>query len=100
LLDNAVKYSPDGEAIKVELSQPAPDVARLRVSDHGIGVPPEFRDHIFEPFFQAPSSGSAKGLGLGLYISRQTVELHGGRIEAEFAPEAGTALVVSAPPQL
>ncbi len=97
LLDNAVKYSPDGEAIKVELTQPDPQTARLEVSDHGTGVPAEYRDHIFEPFFQAPSSGSAKGLGLGLYISRQTVELHGGRIEADFPSDGGTTFVVTLP---
>jgi signal transduction histidine kinase len=97
LLDNAVKYSPDGQPIDVALSQPAPDVARLSVRDRGIGVPAEYREHIFEPFFRAPSVGDAKGLGLGLYITKQTVELHGGQIEAEFPPEGGTQFVVTVP---
>lgn len=97
LLDNAVKYSPSGEAIDVQLSQPTPREAQLTVSDRGDGIPPEHRDRIFEPFFQAPTSGRSKGLGLGLHISRQTVELHGGRIEAVFPPDGGTQFVVTIP---
>lgn len=100
LLDNALKYSPDGEPIEVDLSQPAANVARLIVSDRGDGVPPEHRERIFERFFQAPSGGRSKGLGLGLYISKQTVELHGGRIEAEFPEEGGTRFVVTFPTAL
>jgi signal transduction histidine kinase len=97
LLDNAVKYSPDGQAIDVELSQPASDIAKLTVTDRGDGVPPEYRERIFEPFYQAPSAGRSKGLGLGLYITRQTVELHGGRIELESPPNGGTRFVVTVP---
>jgi signal transduction histidine kinase len=101
LLDNAVKYSPGGEPINVTLSQPSPGVARLVVSDHGMGIPEGYREHIFEPFFQAPSEGhSSRGLGLGLYITRQTVELHGGRIEAEPESGGGTRFVVTIPTQL
>ena len=97
LLDNAVKYSPDGEAITVELAQPSPDVAQLSVRDRGEGVAPEYREHIFEPFFQAPSAGRSRGLGLGLYITKETVELHGGRIEAVFPPDGGTTFVITVP---
>jgi len=71
------------------------------VSDHGMGIPEEYREHIFEPFFQAPSEGqSSRGLGLGLYITRQTVELHGGRIEAEPESGGGTRFVVTIPTEL
>jgi len=101
LLDNAVKYSPGGEPVNVELSEPSPGLARLVVSDHGMGIPEEYRAHIFEPFFQAPSEGqSSRGLGLGLYITRQTVELHGGRIEAEPESGGGTRFVVTIPTEL
>jgi signal transduction histidine kinase len=97
LVDNAVKYSPELTPIEVELSQPGPHVARLAVSDRGDGVPLEHRERIFDAFFQAASGGRSKGLGLGLYITRQTVELHGGRIEAQFPPEGGTRFVVTIP---
>jgi signal transduction histidine kinase len=97
LLDNAVKYSSDGQAVEVEVSQPSSDVARLTVTDRGEGISPEHRERIFEPFFQAPSSGRSKGLGLGLYITKQTVELHNGRIEVEWPPDGGTRFVVTVP---
>jgi signal transduction histidine kinase len=82
------------------LLQPAVDLARLIVSDGGDGVPLEHRERIFEPFFQTPTGGRSKGLGLGLHISKQTVELHGGRIEAQFPEEGGTRFVVTLPTAL
>ena len=55
------------------------------------------RDRVFERFFQAHAEGYRSGMGLGLYISRQIVELHGGQIEAEFPPDGGTRFVVRLP---
>ena len=97
LLDNAVKYSPHGEPIVVNLSQPAPGRAELAVVDHGIGIPLEARARIFERFFQARSDDASQGLGLGLFVSRQIVELHGGQIRVEFPPHGGTRVVISLP---
>jgi signal transduction histidine kinase len=101
LLDNAIKYSPEGGQIDVVLQSPGDaDCVQLTVRDHGVGVPQEHRAHIFDRFYQAQAGGpltSMAGMGLGLYISRQIVELHGGTIEAEFPLEGGTKLVVILP---
>jgi len=70
---------------------------RLAVRDQGLGIPLAQRTHIFDRFYQAHASSHRSGLGLGLYISRQIVDLHGGRLEAEFPPEGGSLFVVSLP---
>ena len=94
LLDNATKFSPSGGRVEVEISSPERGTVRLGVRDHGIGIPPEHRAHIFERFYQSQPNDQRAGLGLGLYVSRQIVELHGGRIEAEFPEDGGTRMVV------
>jgi signal transduction histidine kinase len=99
LLDNAIKFSPEGGQIELLLAEEA-DGVRLSVRDHGVGVPPEHRDHVFDRFYQAHAGGpltSMAGMGLGLYISRQIVELHGGSIQAEFPEDRGTRFVVTLP---
>ena len=97
LLDNAIKHNPQGEPIVVTLSQPVPSTLEITVSDRGAGIPIEARDRIFERFFQARSDDATQGLGLGLYVSRQIVELHGGQIRADFPTEGGTHVVVTLP---
>jgi signal transduction histidine kinase len=99
LVDNAIKYSPEGGQIDVSLTA-EPDMIRLAVRDHGVGIPPEHRAHIFDRFYQAHAGGpltSMAGMGLGLYISREIVELHGGTIDAEFPDDGGTRFVVTLP---
>jgi signal transduction histidine kinase len=95
LLDNAIKFSPEGGRIEVELSAPKRGALRLAVRDHGIGIPPEDRPLVFERFYQSQEGDQRAGLGLGLYVSREIVERHGGRIEAEFPDDGGTRIVVS-----
>lgn len=90
LLENAAKYSPDGGAIEVVLGQDgagedgAPPGAVLTVRDQGIGLPDGAAEAIFEPFGRAANAAHRQlpGLGLGLYICRNLVERHGGRIWA------------------
>jgi signal transduction histidine kinase len=94
LLDNAVKFSPDGGAVEVGI-EPRATTAVITVRDHGIGVTPEHRTRVFDRFYQAHPNRS--GLGIGLYISRHIVELHGGMIYAEFPSDGGTRFVVSLP---
>jgi CheY-like chemotaxis protein len=86
LLSNAVKFTSPGGSIHVEIpDEPGP--LRLTVKDTGQGIAHEFLPHVFERFRQANSSTSRSegGLGLGLALVRQLVELHGGRITAESA---------------
>jgi PAS domain S-box-containing protein len=96
LLDNAVKYSPDGGPIELAARQDESAV-ELSVRDHGLGIQPERRARLFERYFQAHNDAYRSGLGLGLYISRQIVELHGGQIRAEFPQDGGTRMVVRLP---
>ena len=89
LLDNAIKYSPDGGDIEIELRSQG-EAAELSVRDHGLGIPLEKRERIFDRYYQAHGT-SHSGMGLGLYVSRQIVELHGGEIRAEFPTDGGAA---------
>jgi signal transduction histidine kinase len=97
LLDNAIKFSPTGGTIEIDLAQSAPDMARLTVTDQGVGIPPERRQHIFERFYQAHDRDHVAGMGLGLYISRQIVDLHGGSIEPEFPLDGGCRFAIDLP---
>jgi PAS domain S-box-containing protein len=99
LLDNAVKFSPDGGSIEIELQQPTPQTARVSVRDHGIGVPPERRPRLFERFYQAHASEHRSGMGLGLYITQQIVSMHGGSITADFPSDGGTRFIIDLPTQ-
>ena len=99
LLDNAIKYSPDGGAIEVELRGEEETTGRVRlaVRDWGIGIPSEKRAAIFERFYQAHAEDHRSGLGLGLYISHQIVAQHDGQMAVEFPPDGGTCFVVLLP---
>ena len=97
LLENAIKFSPEGGRIDIRVCQPTRQTLHLLVRDRGLGVAPEHRPHLFERFYQAHGSSHQSGLGLGLYISRTIVEQHGGTIRAEFPPDGGTRMVVTLP---
>ncbi|HEY7295433.1 MAG TPA: ATP-binding protein, partial [Dehalococcoidia bacterium] len=96
LLDNAIRFSPDGGPIDVALSC-SDDVALLSVRDHGLGIPMEKRDRIFERFYQAHSEEYRSGLGLGLYLSRQIVVQHGGELQVDFPADGGARFTVRLP---
>ncbi|HZS01455.1 MAG TPA: ATP-binding protein [Chloroflexota bacterium] len=97
LVDNAIKYSPAGSAIEVELVAPDAEIVRIAVRDYGPGIPPEHRDRIFERFYQVREGKAPAGMGLGLYLSRRIAELHGGQLAAEFPPDGGTRFVLTLP---
>ncbi len=97
LLNNAIKYSPEGGQISVDLSAADDQTIQLSVTDQGMGIAPEDREHIFERFYQGHKDQNIDGMGLGLYISKQIVQLHGGHLRAEFPPEGGTRLIVHLP---
>ncbi|KQU80947.1 MULTISPECIES: PAS domain S-box protein [unclassified Rhizobacter] len=99
LLTNAIKFTPDGGQVQVDLKRVGPR-AELTVSDTGIGIPASFLPHVFDRFSQNDSSTTRAfgGLGLGLAICRQLVELHGGTIKAASAGEGlGATFVVDLP---
>jgi signal transduction histidine kinase len=99
LLENAVKYSPDGGDIYIDVEAEA-DGALLRVRDAGIGLPAGAAETIFEPFGRAPNAAEQNipGLGLGLYICRRIAESHGGWLRAASAGEGqGTTLTLWLP---
>jgi two-component system, OmpR family, sensor kinase len=98
LLENAVKYSPEGGMVRVETHREGGD-AILSVEDHGAGVPEEAREHVFDRFYRidgARTKGKG-GSGLGLAISREVVEAHGGRIELTSEVGKGSCFTVRLP---
>ncbi|RYE90169.1 MAG: hybrid sensor histidine kinase/response regulator, partial [Myxococcales bacterium] len=99
LLSNAVKFTPRGGQVTVTLGRAGDDL-EVRVADTGQGIEPAFLAHVFDRFRQADGSMTRAhgGLGLGLAIARQLVELHGGRIEAHSeGPGRGSLFVVTLP---
>jgi PAS domain S-box-containing protein len=108
VVDNALKYSPPDSPVRVRVAEhhaSADDVsgasgasgATIIVEDEGPGVPLEDQPHIFDRFFRSRSTSFTSGMGLGLYVTRQIVELHGGTIRAEFPPDGGMRVVVELP---
>ena len=83
LIHNAIKWSPPNEKIRVRAESSGDEVV-ISVLDNGPGVPEEFRERIFERFYQLdPSRSAGEGTGLGLAICRHIIEAHGGRIWVE-----------------
>jgi signal transduction histidine kinase len=95
LLTNALRYG-GGQPILVELSQ-LPGAAAIRVSDHGVGIAPEDRVRVFEQFVRVGDRMRTPGLGLGLYITKQLVEAHGGTISVESTLGEGSTFTVALP---
>ena len=111
LIDNALKYSPPGSPVTVRVAVAAPAAAGsaedgtpaggtgrralITVTDAGPGVPLEDRPHLFDRFFRSQATENTAGLGLGLHISKQIVERHGGALRLDFPPEGGTRAVVT-----
>jgi PAS domain S-box-containing protein len=97
LLQNAKKYSPPGTPIGVRLSVTDGAVA-VAVTDQGGGIPAEDLPHIFDRFHRAGNvDPNVAGLGLGLYIAREIVQAHGGSLDAESTPGAGSTFTVTLP---
>ena len=96
LVDNAVKYSDRNTPVRVRLDSHEGGV-RISVINQGPGIAPEMRERIFEKFFRAPGLERISGAGLGLYMVRRILELHGGRIELRSTPGGETAFTLALP---
>jgi signal transduction histidine kinase len=97
LVDNAVKYSPNGGLVEVRISR-AGDEAVLAVRDHGVGIPAAEMERIFERFQRAANVvGRIKGTGLGLSSARHIVEAHQGTITVDSREDEGTTFTVRLP---
>ncbi len=95
LIGNAIKYG-QGKVVEVEVTRGELDV-RVVVRDHGIGIDAAAKRRLFSPFERAVSVQSYGGLGLGLYISRRIVQMHGGTLTAESEPGEGATFTVGMP---
>jgi signal transduction histidine kinase len=98
LLDNAVKFSPENGTITLVLEEDEEGGIQLSVTDQGIGIPPDQRTAVFNRFHQAHGAHHLSGIGLGLYITREIVELHGGFVRIEEPEHSGSRFVVTLPP--
>jgi hypothetical protein len=102
LLDNAVRHSAADEEIEVIVARPDAASVRLMVRDRGVGIPLEHLPHVFDPYYRAHDGGGrggggGGGMGLGLYICREIVARHRGRIEITCPEDGGTLVTVSLP---
>ncbi|OGW52046.1 MAG: hypothetical protein A2V62_13455 [Nitrospirae bacterium RBG_19FT_COMBO_58_9] len=98
LVQNAVKFTPEGGGITVTVRPESQALAGVSVCDTGPGIAHEFLEHIFDPFFRVKQSRSGtKGLGLGLSIVRTLVELQGGTIAARSEPGQGAEFSFTIP---
>lgn len=98
LIENAVKYNRRGGSVSVSVHKENSDVV-VRVSDTGCGIPEEYRESIFQPFFRVDKSRSRQmgGVGLGLALVHEIAVLHGGSVRAEPGNKSGTVFIVTLP---
>ena len=96
LVGNAIKYSPEADAIDVTLSADE-DAVSLAVRDYGVGVPKDEVDKLGDRYFRASTSSGIAGTGIGLSVVREFVDLHGGRLFVESEEGRGSTFTVSLP---
>jgi len=96
LLENALRYSPPDEPVRVQVREIGSDVL-VRVVDHGPGIPPSEAERIFEPFQRGSLTGTTRGAGLGLAIARGFAEANGGRVWVESHEGQGATFVLALP---
>jgi signal transduction histidine kinase len=83
LIENAIKFSPQGETVTIQADRVDPSALRIDIIDRGSGVSPSEREHIFQKFYQVSRSEGRPSYGMGLYFCKLAVEAHGGRIWVE-----------------
>jgi signal transduction histidine kinase len=98
LLDNAVKYSPDGGLVSAKVESTS-DAVRISVADQGLGIPAAEQQRVFEKFYRLDTelSRAGGGTGLGLYITRELVRRMGGTVSVESEPGVGSTFTIELP---
>lgn len=96
LIDNAIKYSPEGGAIGVAARRDGEAVV-IVVEDHGIGIAPDHIERVFEKYFRVSHDGAIRGFGLGLFLVRQIIRSHGGSVTLTSTLGRGTSVLVRLP---
>lgn len=96
LIDNAIKYSPKDSPVNVTVGFDAV-AAIVRIQDHGVGIGQQDLDRIFEKYFRSTKTDNVQGVGLGLFIVKRIIEMHGGSIMVESELGVGTTFIVSLP---
>lgn len=98
LLQNAIKYSPNGGKISIHL-EPYQDMALISIADQGLGIPETALPQLFNRFYRAenPAFKLISGIGLGLYVVREIVKMHGGTVEVESTEGQGSTFTVRLP---
>lgn len=98
LLSNAIKYSPDGGAIAIQVEESESEIT-VAVRDQGIGIPEESVPHLFDRYYRVQSDQTSEvaGIGLGLYICKEIVEAHGGRLSVESTVGRGSTFTIALP---
>lgn len=96
LIDNAVKYSPEGGAIAVRTRREG-DGVEISVEDHGIGIAPEHLERVFSKYFRVSQDGGVRGFGLGLFLVRRIIDIHGGTVGLSSVPGLGTVVRLCLP---
>ena len=96
LLDNAVKYTPAGGTVTVEVI-PYQLFCRINVTDSGPGIPEAERTRVFQRFYRSPAAYETEGVGIGLYLTRQIAEGQGGYVKASSRPGRGSCFSLYLP---
>lgn len=96
LLTNAIKYSPKADQVWVTLEH-SPTAVTVKVRDNGIGLTPEQQKKLFTRFYRAEGTSGIAGLGLGLYLTKEIIDRHGGRISVTSTPGSGSEFLFSLP---
>jgi signal transduction histidine kinase len=98
LVDNAVRFSPEGGPVETRVEPDGSEVT-ISIRDRGLGIPPERQAHVFERYYRAHAGTPEDygGLGIGLEMSREIVQRHGGRMWFESAPGVGSTFRFSLP---
>jgi signal transduction histidine kinase len=96
LLDNALKYTPEGGQIDIQAARDTSEVT-VKFRDTGIGIPPEEQGKIWDRLYRGDKSRSQRGLGLGLSLVKAFVEAHRGRVEVASKPGTGSEFTVHLP---